>query len=80
MPQSRLIVDRIACDGAGVCGHLAPSIISLDPWGYPVISDGLDIVQMRRAVKGCPRKALHLVEDARTRPTAAASRPSASPR
>jgi ferredoxin len=31
----RLVVDPIACDGAGVCAELLPELISLDPWGFP---------------------------------------------
>ena len=69
----RLVVDRIACDGAGLCAHLAPDVIALDPWGYPVISasstptahepiDEQWVRQVRKAVKGCPRRALHIVD------------------
>lgn len=76
-----LVVDRIACDGAGLCAHLAPDVIALDPWGYPVISasstptahepideridkpiDEQWVRQVRKAVKGCPRRALHIVD------------------
>lgn len=69
----RLVVDRIACDGAGLCAHLAPNVIALDPWGYPVISapmtshaqepiDEQWVRQVGKAVKGCPRRALHIVD------------------
>lgn len=66
---TRLVVDRIACDGAGLCAHLAPDVIALDPWGYPDVVASMeeeDIDQVRRAVKGCPRRALHLVEQGNT--------------
>jgi len=36
-PRYRLIVDPIACDGAGVCAELLPEMITLDPWGFPII-------------------------------------------
>lgn len=65
MNELRLVVDRIACDGAGVCAHLAPGFISLDPWGYPIVGEVTDVGRARRAVRGCPRRALHLV----TRPS-----------
>lgn len=61
----RLVVDPVACDGAGVCAELLPERIGLDPWGYPIIEPGelpdpvLDHAQ--RAVNSCPRLALTLV-------------------
>jgi ferredoxin len=61
----RLVVDPVACDGAGVCAELLPELISLDPWGFPIIVPGgvpPALVDMgRRAVVSCPRLALHLV-------------------
>lgn len=64
----RLIIDRIACDGAGLCAHLAPEVIELDRWGFPVFDEvgddagGRAIEQARRAVRACPQRALHLVD------------------
>ncbi|HEX7460205.1 MAG TPA: ferredoxin [Acidimicrobiales bacterium] len=64
-PRYRLVVDPIACDGAGVCAELLPEMISLDPWGFPIIAGGevppglLDHAQ--RAAASCPRLALTLV-------------------
>ena len=61
----RLVVDPVACDGAGVCAELLPEIISLDPWAYPIVGPGevppslVDLA--RRATVSCPRLALHLV-------------------
>lgn len=61
----RLVVDPIACDGAGVCAELLPERIRLDPWGFPLVEPGelpaptLD--HARRAVSSCPRLALTLV-------------------
>jgi len=62
--KRRLRVDPVACDAFGHCAELAPEVVSLDEWGYPVI-DGrpiapklLDVVDA--AVKACPRKALFL--------------------
>jgi len=61
----RLVVDPIACDGAGVCAELLPEMISLDPWGFPVVHGDevppslLDLA--RRTTVSCPRLALTLV-------------------
>jgi ferredoxin len=61
-----LIVDPIACDGHGVCAELLPELIVLDPWGYPVVSDETIpnslVDHARRAVRSCPKLALHLLE------------------
>jgi ferredoxin len=61
--NQRLRVDPVACDGFGHCAELAPELIGLDEWGYPVVRDHdgipvelLDVVWL--AVRSCPRKAL----------------------
>jgi ferredoxin len=60
----RLVLDPIACDGAGVCAELVPELIHLDMWGYPVLEDDAVPPQLeahaRRAVARCPRLALSL--------------------
>jgi ferredoxin len=62
----QLHVDRIACDGAGYCAEIAPEIIELDDWGFPIIKDteihedGPDIELARKALRICPRQALAL--------------------
>ena len=67
--RARLAVDRIACDGYGMCAELLPELIDLDDWGYPIIRDGgvpdalLD--HARRAVAVCPVLALRLARDVR---------------
>ncbi len=59
-----LKVDRIRCDGAGLCAELLPEIVTLDDWGYPIVRPGpvperlLD--HARRAVDVCPVLALRL--------------------
>jgi ferredoxin len=62
----RLEVDPVACDGVGLCAHLAPAVVQLDRWGYPVVPlTALSRSQQRRAdraVRGCPRRALAVVE------------------
>ncbi len=60
----RLRVDRIACDGRGLCAELLPELVALDDWGYPilrtdVVPDHLAVVA-KEAVELCPVLALHL--------------------
>ena len=59
-----LAIDRIRCDGHGVCADLVPEIIELDDWGYPIIRAGAIpqsvVAHARRAVAGCPTLALRL--------------------
>ena len=63
-PTARLIVDPVACDGIGMCAHLAPMLISLDTWGYPIVPrtplESGDRRAAQAAVSGCPRRALEL--------------------
>jgi ferredoxin len=59
-----LRLNPIACDAHGVCAGLLPEMITLDPWGYPVIAAGpvpADLEEhARRAVASCPTLALRL--------------------
>lgn len=62
--RSQLLVDRIACDGRGLCAELLPEVIELDDWGYPIVDAGgvpdrLELLA-RRAVAACPLLALRL--------------------
>lgn len=63
-PARRLRLNPIACDGVGICSHLAASLITIDSWGYPIVSESpLDRRDGRAAdaaVAACPRKALFL--------------------
>ncbi len=78
-------VDPIACDGIGMCAHLAPGVIAVDRWGYPVLPvepiSGRDLRAARAAATACPRRALFLESDPLP-PRVAAGRPtvSAAPR
>jgi ferredoxin len=62
--ESRLAIDRIKCDGRGLCAELLPELIRLDDWGYPIIASGpipahlLPLAQ--RAVEDCPVLAIAL--------------------
>ena len=60
-----LVLDPAVCDGVGICAHLAPDLVSVDSWGYPIVSPdplerGSERRQAEAAVRACPRKALHL--------------------
>jgi ferredoxin len=59
-----LRIDRIACDGRGLCGELLPEIIGLDEWGYPIVPDPAVppelLAHAKRAVAACPVLALRL--------------------
>jgi ferredoxin len=64
MSDQRVTVDRIRCDGRGICADLIPELIRLDDWGYPII-DGRPVhselvEHARRAVANCPVRALRL--------------------
>ena len=66
--RTELVIDRIACDGFGMCAELLPELIDLDEWGYPIVAAGdvpdalLD--HARRAVAVCPVLALRLARTA----------------
>jgi ferredoxin len=62
--ERHLVVDRIKCDGRGLCAELLPELIRLDDWGYPILAPGavperlLPLAQ--RAVEDCPVLAIAL--------------------
>jgi ferredoxin len=62
--RPELVIDRIACDGFGMCAELLPELIELDDWGYPIVAAGGVPNQLldhaRRAVAVCPVLALRL--------------------
>lgn len=66
----RLRVDPVACDGIGMCAHVAPRLIGVDSWGYPMpASHHLSRREARTAaaaVSCCPRRALFLETPAAT--------------
>ncbi|HLI35791.1 MAG TPA: ferredoxin [Streptosporangiaceae bacterium] len=61
---ARLRVNPIACDAHGLCAGLLPELITLDEWGYPIISEEPVPPELlrhaRRAVAACPVLALAL--------------------
>jgi ferredoxin len=62
----RLRVDWPACKAHGVCAELAPELVTLDEWGYPMIENAPVprslLVHAQRAVTACPTLALALEE------------------
>ena len=68
-----LQIDRIRCDGHGLCAELLPELIGLDDWGYPIIQAGsvpaIFVEHARRAVDACPVLALRLASMTGVAPT-----------
>jgi ferredoxin len=64
VPVERLRVDPVACDGIGICAHLAPQLVTVDSWGFPIVPaepvDRRSRRQAAAAVAACPRRALFL--------------------
>lgn len=59
-----IVIDRIKCDGRGLCAELLPELIRLDDWGYPIIAPGAVPEHLtalaQRAVEDCPVLAIAL--------------------
>jgi len=56
-----LSIDAAACDGVGICALVAPELITLDAWGFPVIdTTAADTgpAKARAAARACPHRAL----------------------
>jgi ferredoxin len=64
--MSQLMVDRIKCDGHGLCAELLPEMIALDDWGFPILKAGALPARLtehaQRAVDACPVLALRLAK------------------
>lgn len=61
--ERELAVDWAACRGHGLCAELLPDHVTLDDWGYPVLTGPLPPAAERRArsaVTDCPALALKL--------------------
>jgi ferredoxin len=63
-PEMQLAVDRIRCDGRGLCAELVPELVRLDDWGYPIVVAGAVPAHLQphaqKAVSRCPVLALTL--------------------
>jgi ferredoxin len=62
--HTEIAIDRIRCDGRGLCAELLPELIRVDDWGYPIIAVGPVpahlIPHAQKAVASCPVLALAL--------------------
>ena len=62
--NARMRVNPIACTGHGLCAELLPERVTLDEWGYPIVSAEPVPAHLealaRRAVTDCPALALML--------------------
>ena len=62
--KAHLTIDRIRCDGHGLCAELLPELVRLDDWGYPIIAPdpipGHLLTHAQNAVTACPVLALAL--------------------
>ncbi|HET7420656.1 MAG TPA: ferredoxin [Candidatus Dormibacteraeota bacterium] len=68
--MSRLRVNPTLCTGYGYCAEIVPELVSVDDWGYPIVSrsdiDSDELLKLaRRAVATCPRLALLIEESTR---------------
>jgi ferredoxin len=67
--SDQLRVDWIRCDAHGLCAELFPERISLDDWGYPIISAEPITPELRkhaeRAIAQCPVLALAFARNER---------------
>jgi ferredoxin len=62
--SQRLSVNPIRCTAHGMCAEILPERVTLDDWGFPMISGepvGPELTALaRRAVDACPVFALKL--------------------
>jgi len=71
MDRLVLRVDRIRCDGHGLCAELLPEMITLDDWGYPIVDPrpvpAHLLEHARRACVACPLLALRVEPEVESR-------------
>jgi ferredoxin len=64
--EQRLRVDWPQCKAHGLCAEIAPEIIHLDEWGYPVVDGAAlapeHLAMARKAMQVCPTLALRLTD------------------
>ena len=62
--RPRLRVDPISCDGRGLCAEMLPELITLDDWGFPIISDHAVPARLlgdaHATIRACPKLVLRL--------------------
>ena len=62
-PPTDLAVDWSTCKAHGLCAELLPDHITLDDWGYPILSGPVSAAASKRAARAvadCPALALKL--------------------
>jgi len=70
---SQLQLNPTTCDAHGFCVELLPELVTLDEWGYPLLTTGTLTVAVpeqllaaaRKAVGACPVSALRLFKHKR---------------
>lgn len=63
MAAPTLQLDAASCDGVGMCALVAPDVVTLDRWGFPVVEDAAASSlarQARAAARACPHRALRV--------------------
>ena len=65
--RRRLRVNPTLCTGYSYCAEIVPELITVDDWGYPIVSsreiDNDDLLRLaHKAIATCPRLAL-LIEE-----------------
>ena len=72
--ELQISIDRIRCDGHGLCAEILPELIRLDDWGYPIVAPGPLPDHLKplaeRAVADCPVLAIALRRTERAKPVA----------
>jgi ferredoxin len=67
----KIVVDPIACEAYGYCSELLGEMVTLDEWGYPIVSGAPVpphlVAIARKAARDCPRRALLLSESTSAR-------------
>ncbi|MEI7746144.1 MAG: ferredoxin, partial [Actinomycetota bacterium] len=62
-----LLLNPIACDGHGLCADALPEMISLDEWGYPIVSREAIPAELmaaaRQACVLCPKLAISITHE-----------------
>ena len=57
-------IDWLGCDGHGLCAEVAPELVQLDDWGYPIVQPGALPRRLegpaKAAARACPKLAFHL--------------------
>ena len=63
MAAPALQLEAASCDGVGMCALVAPDVVTLDSWGFPVVDDAAAASRTRQAkaaARACPHRALRV--------------------